>query len=265
MKQYIALCETIMEKGQFKEDRTGTGTYSLFGYQMRFDLQEGFPMVTTKKAHLKSIVHELLWFISGETNVKYLQDNGVRIWNEWASDEGELGPVYGHQWRHWTDKNGKEHDQIKTLVEGLTNDPFSRRHIVSAWNVGDLDEMALPPCHAFMQFYVSADRKLSCQLYQRSADVFLGIPFNIASYALFTMMLASVCQLEVGDFIHTLGDAHIYQNHLEQVKLQCTRTPYALPKMKINSEINSIFDFTYDDFELIDYKSHAHIAGSVSI
>lgn len=265
MKQYLELCQTILDKGQFKEDRTGTGTYSLFGHQSRYDLNEGFPMVTTKKAHLKSIVHELLWFISGDTNVKYLQENGVRIWNEWADEDGNLGPVYGYQWRHWTDTDGKEHDQIKQLVHDLVHNPFSRRHIISAWNVGDLDKMALPPCHAFIQFYVDQDKRLSCQLYQRSADVFLGVPFNIASYALFTMMLAQVCDLKLGDFVHTLGDAHIYSNHLEQVNLQLTREPYPLPTMKINPEKTSIFDFEFSDFELIDYQAHPHIAGKVSV
>ncbi|MGL5042502.1 MAG: thymidylate synthase [Culicoidibacterales bacterium] len=265
MKQYLALCETILTQGQFKADRTGTGTYSMFGHQSRYDLTAGFPMVTTKKAHLKSIIHELLWFISGDTNIAYLQDNGVRIWNEWASPEGELGPVYGHQWRKWQGSDGQKHDQLAQLVEDLCTNPYSRRHIISAWNVGDLDKMALPPCHAFMQFYVDASGRLSCQLYQRSADVFLGVPFNIASYALFTMMLAQVCNLKVGEFIHTLGDAHIYTNHKAQVELQLTREPYKMPTMKINPEITSIFDFTFADFELLNYQSHPHIAGKVSV
>ena len=265
MKQYLELMQTVLDEGTFKEDRTGTGTYSLFGYQSRYNLQDGFPMVTTKKLHLKSIIHELLWFISGDTNVQYLQENGVRIWNEWAGEDGELGPVYGHQWRHWVDKNGKEHDQLATLVHDLKHNPFSRRHIISAWNVGDIDEMALPPCHAFIQFYVSSDKKLSCQLYQRSADIFLGVPFNIASYALFTHMLAQVCDLEVGDFIHTLGDAHIYKNHIEQVNLQLTREPMELPTVKINPDVKNIEDFVFEDFEIVGYNSHPHIAGKVSV
>lgn len=265
MKQYLALCKHILDQGQYKEDRTHTGTRSVFGYQMRYNLADGFPLVTTKKVHLKSIIHELLWFIKGDTNVKYLQDHGVRIWNEWADESGNLGPVYGHQWRHWTDVNGCEHDQLTTLVEGLKKDPFSRRHIISAWNVGDLPHMALPPCHTFIQFYVDADMRLSCQLYQRSADVFLGVPFNIASYAAFTMMLAQVCELQLGDFVHTLGDAHIYENHLEQVKLQLTRTPYELPKMIINPQQMSLFDFQYEDFDLQGYNAHPHIAGKVSV
>jgi len=265
MKQYLELCQTILTSGKAKSDRTGTGTMSLFGYQARYDLNEGFPLVTTKKAHLKSIIHELLWFISGDTNVKYLQDNGVRIWNEWADEDGNLGPVYGHQWRHWTGSDQVEHDQLATLIHDLKHNPFSRRHILSAWNVGDLDKMALPPCHAFIQFYVDEDKRLSCQLYQRSADVFLGVPFNIASYALFTMMLAQVCNLKLGDFVHTLGDAHIYNNHIEQVKLQLSREPFPLPTMKINPEVTSIFDFVYEDFELVDYQAHPHIAGKVSV
>lgn len=265
MKQYHELLHHVLEHGQQKEDRTGTGTLSTFGYQMRFDLAEGFPLVTTKKVHMKSIIHELLWFISGDTNVKYLQENGVRIWNEWADENGDLGPVYGYQWRHWIDKNGKEHDQVARLVDDLKKNPFSRRHILTAWNVGDLDEMALPPCHSFIQFYVSPDMKLSCQLYQRSADVFLGVPFNIASYALFTMMLAQVTGLGLGDFVHTFGDVHIYNNHLEQVKLQLTRKPYPLPKMKLNPDVTSLFDFTYDDFEIVGYESHPHIAGKVAV
>lgn len=265
MKQYLELLQHVLHTGQQKEDRTGTGTLSSFGYQMRFNLEEGFPLVTTKKVHMKSIIHELLWFISGDTNIKYLQDNGVRIWNEWADENGDLGPVYGYQWRHWIDKNGKEHDQVEKLIDDLKHSPFSRRHILSAWNVGDLDEMALPPCHSFIQFYVSPDMKLSCQLYQRSGDVFLGVPFNIASYALFTMMLAQVTGLGLGDFVHTLGDVHIYNNHMEQVALQLTREPHPLPQMKLNPDVQSIFDFTYEDFELIGYESHPHIAGKVAV
>lgn len=265
MKQYLELLKHVLDNGQQKEDRTGTGTLSTFGYQMRFDLEAGFPLVTTKKTHMKSIIHELLWFISGDTNVKYLQENGVRIWNEWADENGDLGPVYGYQWRHWIDKNGKEHDQVARLVDDLKNNPFSRRHILTAWNVGDLDEMALPPCHSFIQFYVSPDMKLSCQLYQRSADVFLGVPFNIASYALFTMMLAQVTGLGLGNFVHTFGDVHIYNNHLEQVELQLTRSPYPLPQMKLNPDVTSLFDFTYDDFELVGYEAHPHIAGKVAV
>ncbi|MGL4662516.1 MAG: thymidylate synthase [Culicoidibacterales bacterium] len=265
MKQYLELLKHVLDNGQQKDDRTGTGTLSTFGYQMRFNLEEGFPLVTTKKVHMKSIIHELLWFISGDTNVKYLQENGVRIWNEWADENGDLGPVYGYQWRHWTDKNGKEHDQVTRLIEDLKTNPFSRRHIISAWNVGDLDDMALPPCHSFMQFYVSPDMKLSCQLYQRSGDVFLGIPFNIASYALFTMMIAQVTGLGLGDFVHTIGDVHIYNNHMEQVELQLTREPHPLPQMKLNPEVKSLFDFTYDDFELVDYEAHPHIAGKVAV
>lgn len=265
MKQYQELLKYVLKNGKQKDDRTGTGTLSTFGYQMRFNLEDGFPLVTTKKVHMKSIIHELLWFISGDTNVAYLQENGVRIWNEWADENGNLGPVYGYQWRHWTDKNGQEHDQITKLIQDLKENPFSRRHIVSAWNVGDLDEMALPPCHSFMQFYVSPDMKLSCQLYQRSGDVFLGVPFNIASYALFTMMLAQVTGLGLGDFVHTLGDVHIYNNHMEQVELQLTREPFALPQMKLNPEIKSLFDFTYDDFELVAYEAHPHIAGKVAV
>lgn len=265
MKQYLNLLSDILEKGIEKEDRTGTGTISMFGYQMRFDLEEGFPLITTKKAHMKSIIHELLWFLSGDTNIQYLTENNVRIWNEWADENGDLGPVYGYQWRHWQDKNGKEHDQIKELIQNLKVNPFSRRHIVSAWNVGDIDEMALPPCHSFMQFYVSKDMKLSCQLYQRSADAFLGVPFNIASYGLLTMMIAQVCGFGLGDFVHTLGDAHIYTNHLDQVKLQLTREPKALPTMNINKEITSIFDFKFEDFTLENYEAHPHIKGKVAV
>jgi len=265
MEQYLKLCQTILTEGKEKQDRTGTGTLSLFGYQARYDLNAGFPLVTTKKTHLKSIIYELLWFLQGDTNVKYLQDHGVRIWNEWADEHGNLGPVYGHQWRDWVGSDGRTHDQIKTLIADLKSNPFSRRHIVSAWNVGDLDKMALPPCHAYMQFYVDADYRLSCQLYQRSADVFLGVPFNIASYALLTMMIAQVTDLKLGDFVHTLGDTHIYNNHIAQVKEQLTRKPYPLPTMKINPAIKSIFDFKYEDFELVGYEAHPHIAGKVSV
>lgn len=251
-------------KMALKEDRTGTGTISTFGYQMRFDLQEGFPLVTTKKLHLKSIIHELLWFLNGDTNVKYLQDNGVRIWNEWADEEGNLGPVYGHQWRSWTGADGNTVDQITSLIEQIKTNPDSRRLIVNAWNVGEIEKMALPPCHCMFQFY-AADGKLSCQLYQRSADVFLGVPFNIASYALLTMMVAQVCDLEPGEFVHTFGDVHIYQNHLEQVNLQLGREPRKLPKMKINPDVKDIFSFKFDDFQLEEYDPHPHIKGVVSV
>jgi len=264
MKQYLNLLNHVMNSGAEKSDRTGTGTLSVFGHQSRYDLSEGFPMVTTKKLHLKSIVHELLWFLTGDTNIKYLQDNGVRIWNEWADENGELGPVYGYQWRSWPTPDGRHIDQITQVVNSIRNNPDSRRHLISAWNVGQIDQMKLPPCHILVQFYV-ANGKLSCQLYQRSADIFLGVPFNIASYALLTLMMAQVCNLQPGDFIHTLGDAHIYLNHLDQVKLQLTREPYPLPLMKINPEVKSIFDFKYDDFELIGYQSHPHIAGKVAV
>jgi len=264
MKQYLDLCKHVLENGTKKEDRTGTGTISTFGYQMRFDLKEGFPLVTTKKLHLKSIIHELLWFLNGDTNVKYLQDNGVRIWNEWADENGELGPVYGHQWRSWPTPDGGSVDQVANLIDQIKNNPDSRRMIVSAWNVADVDHMALPPCHCLFQFYV-ADGKLSCQLYQRSADVFLGIPFNIASYALLTMMIAQVCDLELGEFVHTMGDTHIYTNHIEQVELQLTRDPRPLPKMKINPEVKDIFSFRYEDFTLEGYDPHPHIKGVVSV
>lgn len=263
-KQYLDLCKHILENGVQKEDRTGTGTISVFGYQMRFDLQEGFPLLTTKKVHLKSIIFELLWFLNGDTNVKYLQKNGVRIWNEWADENGDLGPIYGHQWRSWTTADGKTIDQISNLIKEIKTNPNSRRLIVSAWNVGDLDKMALPPCHLLFQFYV-ADGELSCQLYQRSGDVFLGVPFNIASYSLLTTMIAQVTGLKAGEFVHTIGDAHIYNNHIEQVKLQMTREPYPLPKMKINPEVKDIFSFKYEDFELIDYKCHPTIRGKVSV
>ena len=264
MEQYLNLLQHVLDKGARKEDRTGTGTISTFGYQMRFNLQEGFPLVTTKKTHLKSIIHELLWFINGETNVKYLQDNGVRIWNEWANDDGELGPIYGFQWRSWRKRNGESIDQLKQVIASIKSNPNSRRHIVSAWNVGEIEEMNLPPCHIMYQFYV-ADGKLSCQLYQRSADVFLGVPFNIASYALLLMMLACETGLEAGDFVHTLGDAHIYTNHIEQVKLQLTRKPHALPKMELNPAVKSAFDFKFEDFTLTNYEAHPHIKGSISV
>jgi thymidylate synthase len=264
MKAYLDLLQHILDKGVEKGDRTGTGTKSVFGYQMRFDLNEGFPMLTTKKLHLKSIVHELLWFLDGDTNVKYLQDNGVRIWNEWADENGELGPVYGKQWRSWEGVDGTVVDQISQAVDLIKNNPNSRRIIVNAWNVGDLPKMALSPCHCMFQFYV-ADGKLSCQLYQRSADVFLGVPFNIGSYALLTMMMAQVCGLGYGDFVHTFGDTHLYMNHLEQAKLQLTRTPKKLPTMKMNPKVKSIFDFTFEDFELVDYDPDPHIKAKVSI
>lgn len=264
MKQYLDLLQTILDKGTKKHDRTGTGTISYFGYQMRFPLSEGFPLVTTKKVHLKSIIYELLWFLNGDTNVKYLQDNGVRIWNEWADENGDLGPVYGYQWRHWRTPQGREVDQIKNLIEGLKKNPDSRRHIVSAWNPADVDDMALPPCHTMFQFYVN-DNRLSCQLYQRSGDSFLGVPFNIASYALLTMMVAQVCGFELGDFIHTLGDAHIYLNHLEQVKLQLSREPFPLPQMVINPNVKDIFSFKYEDFEIKNYQCHPTIKGEISV
>lgn len=264
MKQYLDLLHRILDEGVVREDRTGTGTIGVFGHQMRFNLQEGFPLLTTKKLHLKSIIHELLWFIKGSTNVAYLQENGVRIWNEWAKEDGELGPIYGYQWRSWPDYNGGHIDQLGNVIRGIKSNPYSRRHIVSAWNVGQIGEMQLPPCHILFQFYV-ADGKLSCMLYQRSADTFLGVPFNIASYALLTMMVAQVCGLQPGDFVHTLGDTHIYLNHIEQVKEQLTRTPYALPKMKINPDVKSIEDFKYEDFELVDYEAHPHIKGVVSV
>ncbi|WP_221564806.1 thymidylate synthase [Alkalihalobacillus sp. TS-13] len=264
MEQYKELCHHIITKGVKKEDRTGTGTISVFGYQMRFDLQKGFPLLTTKKLHLKSIIHELLWFLKGDTNVKYLQENGVRIWNEWADENGDLGPVYGKQWRSWTKPDGGTVDQISRVVEEIKKNPDSRRLVVNAWNAGELDEMALTPCHCLFQFYVS-DGKLSCQLYQRSADTFLGVPFNIASYALLTMMIAQVCDLEPGEFVHTFGDAHIYLNHLEQVDLQLSREPRELPIIKINPEVKSIFDFKFEDFTLENYDPHPHIKGAVSV
>ncbi len=264
MKQYLDLLQRILDKGVKKEDRTGTGTISVFGHQMRFNMEDGFPCVTTKKLHLKSIIHELLWFLNGDTNIKYLLDNGVRIWNEWADENGDLGHIYGYQWRSWPDYNGGNIDQITQAVETIKNNPDSRRIIVSAWNVADLPNMNLPPCHAFFQFYV-ADGKLSLQLYQRSADVFLGVPFNIASYALLLQMMAQVTGLKAGDFVHTLGDVHIYSNHLEQVKLQLSREPRSLPKMLINPNVKSIFDFQFSDFELADYDPHPHIKGEVAV
>lgn len=264
MKQYLDLVNRVMNEGVRKEDRTGTGTVSVFGHQMRFNLEDGFPCLTTKKLHLKSIIHELLWFLNGDTNVKYLQDNGVRIWNEWADEKGELGHIYGYQWRSWPDYNGGHIDQISEVVKTLKNNPDSRRIIVSAWNVADIPNMNLPPCHAFFQFYV-ADGKLSLQLYQRSADIFLGVPFNIASYALLLQMMAQVTGLKAGEFIHTLGDAHIYTNHFEQVQLQLTREPKKLPVMKINPDVKDIFGFTFSDFELTDYDPYPLIKGAVSV
>lgn len=254
----------VLENGTKKEDRTGTGTLSVFGYQMRFDLSEGFPMVTTKKLHLRSILHELLWFLKGDTNIAYLKENGVSIWDEWANEQGELGPVYGYQWRSWPTADGRHIDQISQVINTLKKNPDSRRIIVSAWNVGEIEHMALPPCHAFFQFYV-ADGKLSCQLYQRSADIFLGVPFNIASYALLTMMVAQVCDLQPGDFIHTFGDAHLYLNHLEQTELQLSRDCRPLPTMKINPAVKNIFDFKFEDFELVDYNPHPHIKAPVAV
>lgn len=264
MKQYLDLMRHVKDNGQEKSDRTGTGTVSVFGYQMRFDLAEGFPCITTKKLHLRSIIHELLWFLKGDTNIAYLKENKVRIWDEWADENGNLGPVYGSQWRSWPSANGTHIDQITKLIDQIKNNPYSRRLIVSAWNVSEIENMALPPCHAFFQFYV-ADGKLSCQLYQRSADIFLGVPFNIASYALLTMMIAQVCNLELGEFIHTLGDAHLYVNHLEQTELQLSRTIKPLPTMKINPEVKNIFDFTIEDFELMNYDPHPHIKGIVAV
>jgi len=264
MQQYLDLLDRVIKTGIAKGDRTGTGTISVFGHQMRFDLQDGFPLLTTKKLHLKSIIHELLWFLNGETNVKYLQDNGVRIWNEWAREDGELGPIYGYQWRSWPASNGKHIDQISQVVDSIKNNPNSRRHIVSAWNVGEIENMALPPCHILFQFYV-ADGKLSCQLYQRSADVFLGVPFNIASYAILLQMMAQATGLKPGEFVHTLGDAHIYNNHIEQVKLQLTREPKPLAQMIINPDIKNIFDFKFEDFSLENYTAHPHIKGAISV
>ena len=270
MQQYLGLLQHILDTGVTKTDRTGTGTTSVFGYQMRFDLSEGFPLVTTKKLHVKSIIYELLWFLQGDTNVKYLNDNGVRIWNEWADENGDLGPVYGRQWRSWQGADGKVTDQVSDVIKQIKTNPDSRRMIISAWNVGELPQMALMSCHALFQFYVAPGKdggkgKLSCQLYQRSADVFLGVPFNIASYALLTMMIAQVGDLDCGEFIHTFGDAHIYSNHMEQVKLQLTRTPYPLPQMKINPEVKDIFSFRFEDFALENYHCHPHIKGEVAV
>jgi thymidylate synthase len=264
MKQYHDLMRHVLEHGIKKEDRTGTGTVSVFGYQMRYNLKEGFPLLTTKKLHTKSIIHELLWFLKGDTNIKYLKDNGVRIWDEWADAEGNLGPVYGYQWRSWPTPDGKHIDQITQVIDMIKNNPDSRRLIVSAWNVADINHMKLPPCHAFFQFYV-ANGKLSCQLYQRSADIFLGVPFNIASYAILTMMVAQVCNLGLGDFVHTLGDAHLYSNHIEQANLQLSRDLRPLPTLKINPEVKSIFDFTIDDFTLENYDPHPHIKAEVAV
>ena len=264
MKPYLDLLGHILDKGVYKGDRTGTGTQSVFGYQMRFDLGEGFPLLTTKKLHLKSIIYELLWFLKGDTNIRYLNEHGVRIWDEWADENGDLGPVYGSQWRSWDTGDGRTVDQISQVIEQIQSNSNSRRLIVSAWNVAEIEEMALPPCHALFQFYV-VDRKLSCQLYQRSADVFLGVPFNIASYALLTQMVAQVCGLQAGEFVHTFGDVHLYCNHIEQAKLQLTRQPYPLPRMKINQSVHSIFGFNFDDFELVGYKAHPHIKAQVAV
>jgi thymidylate synthase len=264
MKQYHDLMKHVLENGTKKEDRTGTGTISVFGYQMRFDLAKGFPVVTTKKLHLRSIIHELLWFLQGDTNIKYLKDNGVSIWDDWADENGDLGPVYGYQWRSWPTADGGKIDQMSKLIQQIKRNPDSRRLLISAWNVAHVDQMALPPCHTMFQFYV-ANGKLSCQLYQRSADIFLGVPFNIASYALLTMMVAQVCDLEPGEFIHTFGDAHIYSNHLEQVNLQLSRDCRPLPQMLINPEVKDIFGFTYEDFELVNYDPHPHIKGEVAV
>ncbi|MCR4826363.1 MAG: thymidylate synthase [Bacteroidales bacterium] len=264
MKQYLDLMRTILDEGHYKADRTGTGTYSIFGYQMRFDLQKGFPLLTTKKLHLRSIIYELLWFLRGDTNIQYLHDHNVTIWDEWADENGDLGPVYGKQWRSWEAPDGRVIDQITSLIEQLKRNPDSRRLIVSAWNPADVDQMALPPCHTMFQFYAN-DEQLSCQLYQRSADVFLGVPFNIASYALLTMMVAQVCGLKAKDFVHTFGDAHIYSNHVEQAKLQLSRDPRPLPQMRINPEVKSIFDFQYEDFTLENYDPHPHIKADVAV
>lgn len=264
MKQYLELVKRIRSEGTFKGDRTGTGTYSVFGHQMRFDLSAGFPLVTTKKLHLKSIIHELLWFIAGDTNIKYLKDNGVSIWDAWADEAGDLGPVYGHQWRSWPTPDGRSVDQISALIDQIKNNPNSRRLMVSAWNVADVDHMALPPCHCLFQFYV-AEGKLSCQLYQRSADVFLGVPFNIASYALLTHMMAQACGLQVGDFVHTFGDAHLYSNHIEQADEQLSRSPLALPALTLNPGVSDLFAFTYDDIEITGYESHPHIKAQVAV
>ncbi|MFV0598961.1 MAG: thymidylate synthase [Bacteroidales bacterium] len=264
MKQYLDLLNNVLESGNLKEDRTGTGTKSIFGYQMRFNLQEGFPLVTTKKLHLRSIIHELLWFLQGNTNIDYLHQNKVTIWDEWADENGDLGPVYGKQWRAWETKEGKVVDQISELIEQIKTNPNSRRLLVNAWNVGEINNMALPPCHILFQFYV-ANGKLSCQLYQRSADIFLGVPFNIASYAILTHMIAQVCNLEVGDFVHTFGDAHLYTNHFDQARLQLSRSPYPLPELKLNKEIKNIFDFRFEDIEIINYQSHPTIKAPIAI
>jgi thymidylate synthase len=264
MKAYLELMRAVLERGRQKSDRTGTGTHSIFGYQMRFDLDKGFPLVTTKKLHVKSIIHELLWFLAGDTNVKYLQDHGVHIWDEWADEKGNLGPVYGYQWRSWPAPDGRKIDQISWVLDEIKRKPDSRRLVVSAWNPADVDKMALPPCHTMFQFYV-ADGRLSCQLYQRSADIFLGVPFNIASYALLTMMVAQVSGLKSGEFVHTFGDAHLYSNHIEQAKLQLTREPYPLPKMEINPDVKSIFEFKFEDFTLKNYQSHPHIKAPVAV
>ncbi|TAL61959.1 MAG: thymidylate synthase [Bacteroidetes bacterium] len=264
MKQYLDLLDHVIKTGTEKKDRTGTGTISVFGYQMRFNLEDGFPLLTTKKLHLKSIIHELLWFISGDTNIRYLNQNGVKIWNDWADKDGNLGPVYGYQWRSWHASGGKKIDQLLNVISSIKESPDSRRHIVSAWNVGDIEKMALPPCHLIFQFYV-AGGKLSCQLYQRSADIFIGVPFNIASYSLLTLMVAQVTGLKPGDFVHTFGDAHIYLNHIEQVNLQLAREPYKLPRMVVNPEVTDILKFRYEDFALTDYISHPHIKGDISL
>jgi thymidylate synthase len=264
MRQYLDLLDHVMNNGYRKSDRTGTGTLSVFGYQMRFDLEQGFPLLTTKKLHLKSILHELLWFLQGSTNIRYLKENGVTIWDEWVSPGGELGPVYGYQWRSWPKPDGTHVDQISQVIQSIKKNPDSRRHIVSAWNVGDLDKMALPPCHLLFQFYV-AGGKLSCQMYQRSCDIFLGVPFNIASYAFLTMMVAQVTGLKPGEFVHTLGDAHIYLNHIDQVKLQLTREPYPLPQMILNPDVKDIFQFAFADFTLLNYKAHPHIKGQIAV
>ena len=264
MNQYLELLKHVKENGTVKSDRTGTGTTSCFGYQMRFNLAEGFPLLTTKKLHLRSIIHELLWFLKGDTNIKYLKDNGVKIWDAWADENGDLGPVYGYQWRSWPNPDGSQTDQIEKLIDSLKNNPDSRRHIVSAWNPSFIDDMALPPCHCLFQFYV-ADGKLSCQLYQRSADVFLGVPFNIASYAILTMMIAQVCGYEIGDFVHTFGDVHIYSNHMEQADTQLSRDPRPLPQMKLNPEVKNLMDFTFEDFTLENYDPHPHIKAAVAV
>jgi len=264
MKQYLDLLDHVIKNGAEKKDRTGTGTVSVFGYQMRFNLEEGFPLLTTKKLHLSSIIHELLWFISGETNIKYLTDNGVKIWNEWADKDGNLGPVYGYQWRSWPTADGRKIDQLSEVISNIKKSPYSRRLIVNAWNVGDIEKMALPPCHIMFQFYIARGR-LSCQLYQRSCDIFIGVPFNIASYALLTLMIAQVTGLKPGDFVHTLGDAHIYLNHIEQVKLQLTRKPLPLPQMEINPDVNDILKFKFEDFTLNNYEAHPHIKGEISV